>query len=174
MPGIKRENGAMRNARNILSAAILTVAAVGQIILSFLLYNDSGNPTVTNIGWVLLWISAVFGWLPILTLRKWGKVPKGKAYVHTTVLVERGVYAIVRHPQYLAGILMGIALALIAQHWIVAIFGAVVVLVTYTGTFEEESSCMEKFGQDYERYRERVPRVNFVFGIVRLLMRKSS
>lgn len=160
----------MNSTRSILSAAILTVAAVGQIILSFILYNDSGNSTVRNLGWVVLWVSAVFGWLPIMTMRKWGRVPRGKAYIHTTTLVERGVYAIVRHPQYLAGILMGIALALIAQHWIVAIFGAVVVVVTYIDTFAEERSCIEKFGRDYERYREKVPRVNFVSGIVRLLM----
>jgi protein-S-isoprenylcysteine O-methyltransferase Ste14 len=111
----------------------------------------------------------VFGWLPILTMRKWGHVPKGKSYVHTTTLVDRGVYAIVRHPQYLAGMLMGIALALIAQHWIVALLGAVVVFTLYMDTFEEEVACLEKFGEEYERYRQRVPRVNFLAGIVRAL-----
>ena len=109
----------------------------------------------------------------MLTLRKRGKVPEGKGYMHTTILVDRGVYAIVRHPQYLAGILMGIALALIAQHWIVAILGAIVVLTTYIDTFEEETSCIEKFGEEYERYRERVPRVNFIIGIVRMLLGRS-
>jgi protein-S-isoprenylcysteine O-methyltransferase Ste14 len=104
----------MRKTRIILSSTILTIAAVGQIILSFILYNDNGNSIIRNTGWVILWISAVFGWLPILTLRKWGKVPEGNGYIPTTILVDRGVYAIVRHPQYLAGMLMGIALTLIA------------------------------------------------------------
>jgi protein-S-isoprenylcysteine O-methyltransferase Ste14 len=164
----------MRNARTFFLATILTIAAVGQIILSFLLYNDNVNSIVRNIGWVVLWTSAVFGWLPILTLRKWGKVPEGKGYMHTTIVVDRGVYAIVRHPQYLAGMLMGIAFALIAQHLIVAILGAVVVLTSYIDTFEEESSCIKKFGEDYERYKERVPRVNFVIGIVRSLLGRSK
>jgi protein-S-isoprenylcysteine O-methyltransferase Ste14 len=160
----------MEKTRIFLSATILTIAAVGQIILSFLLYDDHGNVIIRNIGWAVLWISAIFGLLPILTLRKWGKVPEGKGYMHTTTVVDRGVYAIVRHPQYLAGILMGVALALIAQHWIVAILGAVVVVVTYVDSFEEDRSCLKKFGEDYERYRERVPRLNFVTGIVRLLL----
>lgn len=164
----------MRNTRVILSATILTIAAVAQIILSFVLYNDNGISILRNIGWGVLWVSAFFGWFPILSLRKWGNVPEGKGYTHTTILVERGVYAIVRHPQYLAGILMGIALALIAQHWIIVILGAVVGLITYLDTFEEERSCIEKFGQDYERYRKRVPRINFIFGIVKLLLRRSG
>ena len=84
--------------------ALLTLAALAEIICAALLYNQNGSDLVTNIGWGILWLSAVFGWLPIITFRKWGKV-KGKGYIHTTVLVDRGVYAIVRHPQYLAGIL---------------------------------------------------------------------
>lgn len=43
-------------------------------------------------------------------------------------------------------------------------------LITYIDTFEEESSCIKKFSQDYERYRERVPRVKFVTGILHLLL----
>ena len=76
----------MKNTKMIISATILTIVAVGQIILSFVLYNENGNPTVTNIGWIILWISAIFGWLPIFTFKKWGK-PKGKSYINTTVLV---------------------------------------------------------------------------------------
>jgi protein-S-isoprenylcysteine O-methyltransferase Ste14 len=44
------------------------------------------------------------------------------------------------------------------------------VLVTYIDTFQEDRLCLKKFGEDYERYRERVPRINFVIGIVRLLL----
>jgi protein-S-isoprenylcysteine O-methyltransferase Ste14 len=160
---------AMKNTRVIISAAILTIVAVGQIILSFLLYNKDGNETITNIGWVILWISAIFGWLPILIFKKWGEVPKGKSYMSTTKLVDRGVYAIVRHPQYLAGMLMAVALSLIAQHWVVAVLGAIAFTIYYVDTFEEERSAIEKFGDDYRQYMARVPRINFVLGIIRLL-----
>jgi hypothetical protein len=81
----------MTRPRMIVEATILTITAVGQIILAILLHNQDGNVAVTNIGWVILWLSAIFGWLPIYTFRKWGSVPKGKGYLHTTVLVDRGV-----------------------------------------------------------------------------------
>jgi protein-S-isoprenylcysteine O-methyltransferase Ste14 len=125
----------MRNTRVILLATILTIVAVGQIVLSILLYNKAGNPIMTNVGWVILWISAVFGWLPVFTLKRWGGVPKGKGYVNTTILVDRGVYAVVRHPQYLAGMLMGLALSLIAQHWAVTKLGVASILLFYLPKF---------------------------------------
>jgi protein-S-isoprenylcysteine O-methyltransferase Ste14 len=163
----------LKSAKSIFLAVILTLAVPGEIILSFLLFNEGGNAALRNIGWVILWISAIFGWLPMLTLRKRGMVPKGKSYIHTTKMVDRGIYAIVRHPQYLAGMLIGTSLTLIAQHWLVAVLGAITVLVSYLDTFEEDASCIEKFGEEYERYRERVPSVNFVYGIARLILRKS-
>jgi len=170
---IPAEGLALKSTKSFVLAVVLTLAVPGEIVLSFLLFNEGGNVTARNVGWVILSISAVFGWLPIFTLRRRGMVPEGKSYIHTTILVDRGVYAIVRHPQYLAGMLIGISLALIAQHWMVAILGAIVVLVSYLDTFEEDASCIEKFGEEYERYRERVPSVNFVLGVARLILRKS-
>jgi len=163
----------MKDGKAIISATILTIVAVGQIILSFVLYNKNGSPLVRNIGWIILMISAIFGWLPIFTFKKWGK-PKGRGYIRTTVLVDRGIYAVVRHPQYLAGILMALALPLIAQHWIVAILGAIAIAIYYANTFNEEKSAIEKFGEEYKRYRESVPRVNFIAGFARLLRRRRK
>lgn len=161
----------MKNVKAIVSATILTIVSVGQIILSFVLYNENGNSIVRNIGWIILWISAIFGWLPIYTLRKWGK-PKGRGYTGTTILVDRGIYSVVRHPQYLAGMLLGLALPVIAQHWIVAILGGIAIVIYYADTFAEERSSIEKFGEEYKRYMESVPRVNFIVGLV-LLLRKT-
>jgi protein-S-isoprenylcysteine O-methyltransferase Ste14 len=168
-----KEELIMKDAKDIVSATILTIVAVGQIILSFVLYNENGNSIVRNIGWIILWISAIFGWLPIYTLKKRGK-PKGRGYVRTTVLVDRGIYTVVRHPQYLAGMLMGLALPLIAQHWIVAILGVIAIVIHYADTFAEEKSAIEKFGEEYKRYKETVPRVNFIVGLARLLRHRRE
>ena len=153
---------------------MLTVIAVGQIVLAIILYERHANILIRNIGWGILWLSAVFGWVPILTLKRWGGVAKGKSYVHTTQIVEKGVYAIVRHPQYLAGILMAVALVLIAQHWIVGIFGVAAVVIYYGDTSDEEKRCLGKFGEAYSRYAERVPRLNFLLGTVRALKRRAA
>ena len=97
---------------------------------------------------------------------------EGRSYIHTTVLVDSGIYAIVRHPQYLAGILMAIALFLIAQHWLIGILGIVLIFIYYQNTYDEEKKVMEKIGSDYEQYMKRVPRLNFILGIVRLIYKR--
>jgi len=162
----------MENMKMIVTGSILTLVTVGQIVLAILLYDRNGNTVFINLGWVILWLSAAFGWLPIFTFKKWGGVPKGKSYLHTTVLVDRGVYAIVRHPQYLAGILMSLALPLISQHWAVAVLGSVAAAINYMDTLEEEASAIEKFGDQYREYMQRVPRINFLLGTYRLLTKK--
>jgi len=164
----------MKRPLTLLSAILLTVSAGGQIVLALLLYNPAGSALLETAGWGVLWLSAVFGWLPIFTLRRHGGVPGGKAYVHTTRLVKRGVYGIVRHPQYLAGVLLAVALPLIARHWLVALPGAAAIFIYYHDTFAEESACVRKFGDDYRRYMERVPRLNFAAGIVRRLRERKE
>ncbi len=149
----------------------VTVVAVGQIISALFFYNAMDNEALTNLGWGVMMISAIFGWLPILTFRKQGGVAKGKSYVATTQLVDTGIYAIVRHPQYLAGIIMSVALALIAPHWLVVGLGVVAVAIYAFSTFEEERGCIEKFGDEYLAYMTRVPRLNPVLGIIRALRR---
>jgi len=161
----------MKGKIAIVSATVLTIASIGQIGLTFVLYNDEANEVLRNAGWGVLMLSAIFGWLPIFTFRKMGRV-KGRGYIHTTVLVDKGVYGIVRHPQYLAGVLISIALPMIAQNWLVAIFGLVAMVIYYFDTFVEEKSDIEKFGDEYRRYMQSVPRLNFILGIARLARRR--
>ena len=165
----------MKNSKFIFSGIVLTIAILAQIAGTFFHYNTLDNAFICNLGWVMLWISAVFGWLPIFTLKKWGGVPSGKSYMETTRLVQSGVYAVVRHPQYLAGILMGIGLSLISQQWLVVLPGIVVIGLSYAATFAEERQLLEKFPGLYQEYQKKVPRVNFIAGFFRLLFcRKPS
>jgi protein-S-isoprenylcysteine O-methyltransferase Ste14 len=151
---------------------VWTLLMVAQIALSFFLYNRTGLKIVENTGWVVLAVSAIFGWLPIFTLRKRGGVPKGKSYVHTTVLVESGVYAVVRHPQFLAGILLNLALILIAQNWIIAVIGVSAAVLGYLDALKADEGLIVKFGDVYKDYMRRVPRMNFLAGLVRLAKAK--
>ena len=164
----------MGRAAMIIGGVVLALAAVGEVVLTFLLYREDGNEIVRIIGWVIVWLSAIFGWLPILTFRRRGGVPRGRSYMQTTVLVDRGIYTIVRHPQYLAGVLLGIGLSLIAQHWLVGVLGAIVVIESYLSTYPEEQGLRKKFGAEYDQYARRVPRMNFALGLLRLLRRKEA
>lgn len=152
-----------------LSHIVLTVLMVSEIGLTFLLYNRAGIGIIRSIGWIVLWISAILGWLPIFELRRKGKVPKGKSYVHTTILVDSGVYAVVRHPQFLAGILLALSLMLIAQHWLIVVLGIPAMIIFYLGVMDGDKSGIEKFGDEYMRYMQRVPGANLPVGLMRLL-----
>jgi protein-S-isoprenylcysteine O-methyltransferase Ste14 len=160
----------MKNKWMTLYGIILTIAAVGQIIAAVLFYDPTASAAVINTGWGVMMVSAIFGWLPIVTFRRKGKV-EGRGYIHTTKLVDSGVYSIVRHPQYLAGILLNIALVLITQHWLVAVLGLIAIIVNYLDTFTEEENCIEKFGDAYRQYMDKVPRLNFILGIIRKIRR---
>ena len=143
-----------------------------QVILSFFLHNRAGLPILGHVGWITLAVSAVFGWLPIFAFHKKGGVSKGKSYIQTTVLVDSGVYAVVRHPQYLAGVLLSLALILITQHWFIAMIGVVAMVLNYFIALKADQELIERFGEDYRRYMDKVPRMNFLLGLIRLLRRK--
>jgi protein-S-isoprenylcysteine O-methyltransferase Ste14 len=160
------------NKKMLVSGLLLTAAVVGQIALAFFLYDPDASALRINLGWLVLMVSGVFGWLPIFSFRRKGK-PSGKSYTSTTVLVDSGVYRIVRHPQYLAGVLISIGLPLITLHWTVIVLGIIAIAINYQSTFDEEQNCLEKFGEDYTRYMERVPRLNFMLGLIRLLRQKK-
>ena len=115
----------------------------------------------------------VFGGLPIVEFRRKGGVRKGKSYIHTTKLVDTGIYSIVRHPQYVTFILWAIAGMLLFQHWIVVVLGIPVVPLTYVDLIKADKDAIEKFGDDYRAYMKKVPRANFALGIMRRL-RKSE
>ena len=163
----------MMEKKRIVTSIILTLAAVGQIVSAIVFYNPERNSNLINAGWGVMMLSAIFGWLPIYTFRRKGKV-EGRGYIRTTVLVDSGVYAIVRHPQYLAGILINLALVMITFHWLVVGLGLVAAPIYYLDTFQEEKGCIEKFGDDYLRYKEHVPRLNFILGIVRAARRRQE
>jgi len=114
-------------------------------------------------------LSFFLGWLPIYTFKKKGGVPKGKSYTQTTKLVDTGIYSIVRHPQFLAGMLWSLAFILISQHWLVLVLGIPVIIIFYIGGLEEDRYGVAKFGKKYEDYIKRVPRFNFILGIIRKL-----
>ncbi len=153
-------------------AGVLTVA---QVILCIFLPNRAGVQIVKYAGYVIWGVGAAFGVIPIFALRRKGRVPEGKSYVHTTAVVHSGIYAIVRHPQGgVAWILLSFAVILIGQTWLIAILGAACIALVYLDALKADQYAIEKFGDDYKRYMQAVPRINFLAGIIRLIRRRNS
>lgn len=109
----------------------------------------------------------VFGMLPVFEFRKKGGVRKGQSYIHTTKLVDTGIYSVVRHPQYVTFILFAIAGMLLFQHWVVILLGVPIIPLTYIDLIKADREAIEKFGEDYKAYMKKVPRANFLLGIIR-------
>jgi len=157
-----------------LVAYLFFVQTIGGIIYGVVFGPSLGLQSLFYVGWVTLVVALFFFCSLIVYFRKEGKPGEGKSLMNTTVLVESGTYGIIRHPYILGSILMMCAAILISQHWLAAIVGVPVSACFYSGAVEEEEGLMVKFGDDYKRYMEKVPRMNFVLGIVRFLRRRKS
>ncbi len=112
---------------------------------------------------------------PIVMFPRRGGVPKGKSFIKTTRLVDSGIYAVIRHPQYTGGI-YGIFLPTLLwyPHWLFGVLGTVGTILTYLSIREVDQSLIKKFGDDYIEYKKRVPGMNFVLGIIRLFHRRTK
>ena len=92
----------------------------------------------------------------------------------STVLVDSGIYAIVRHPQNgTAWLLINAGVALIAQHAAGVVLGMASMVLAYADTYKADQRCIEKFGDPYRQYVQRVPRVNPVAGLIRLVRQRA-
>lgn len=145
-----------------------------QLICFFFFYNDAGYPVFRILGWIIWVLSLIFGILPIYIFRKKAGVDKGKSHIETTVLVDSGLYGILRHPQYLAGILLNLALVLISQHWLSAVLGVPAMVLMYFEIKKTDRHEIEKFGDAYQHCMDRVPQMNFILGIIHQAQRGNE
>jgi protein-S-isoprenylcysteine O-methyltransferase Ste14 len=166
----------MKQWKKFILSCIWGPLLVVQIVLVFIfdIFNKAGFDAVMYTGWVIWAFSLLLGWLPIFIFKRKGGVPKGKSFVHTTVLVDSGLYSIVRHPQYTSGILFSLSLILISQSWLILAIGAVAIPLMYVDIIMADKYEVEKFGNEYENYMKKVPRTNIILGIIRLLIRKKG
>ena len=146
-----------------------------QIIIGLYLLSDvSQIQILAYLGVGLYFISGLFfGMLPTFEFRKMGGVKKGTSYIHTTKIVDTGIYSIVRHPQYIAFILFGIAGMLLFQHWIIILLGIPIIPLIYIDLIKADTKLIEKFGEEYKKYMQKVPRANFLLGILQYIKRRS-
>ncbi len=159
-----------------LADALGAVAAIG-VLMAALVGGRGGRggrgehslPYV--LGTVALILSTVLIISPFYLLKRFGGVEPGNKYFETTKVVDRGVYGVVRHPQYLGYMLLVSGFALRSQDlWAVALALCAIALF-YVQIRREERFLIGQLGADYESYLGVVPRLNLVSGLVRYLRR---
>ena len=52
--------------------------------------------------------------------------------------------------------------------------GIPVIPLTYIDLIKADKDAIEKFGDDYKQYMQKVPRANFLLGIIRLIKRNRK
>jgi len=138
---------------------IAYIALYGVLIISTIfLYNSANLAELLYAGWIILAFGIVF--------LLWSSKSRKKGHAEGIGLVESGMYAFVRHPEFLGHILIIFALVIISQHWLSLIVGVILIVLLYIAMIEEEKRNMEKFGDAYRDYMKRVPRINLIAGII--------
>jgi protein-S-isoprenylcysteine O-methyltransferase Ste14 len=148
------------------------LAFVAQIVLCAFLYNTLGQRWLLVIGWALLGMAMILGWRARVAFQTSGQPRDRRDWLGTTVVVDSGIYALVRHPMYLSFILVSLALVLLCQHWLNALLGLLLIGLLYNDMRREERNNIRKFGDEYLDYMQRVPRANLLAGAVRLLRKR--
>jgi protein-S-isoprenylcysteine O-methyltransferase Ste14 len=156
-----------------IASWLATGLVICQIVLLFVL--GGGDAGWLRVAGFSLWaVAAVFGWLPIVHFKRHGGVAHGDSYVRTTRLVDTGLYAIVRHPQFVAWPMMAAAVAMVSQHPVVIGMGVVAFALACVDFRAVDARNIDKFGDAYREYMERVPGWNFVAGVWRRVRRRPT
>ena len=116
----------------------------------------------------MLLLAGVFIFVPFYLLAKHGETKDGQTYMQARIVVDRGLYAITRHPQYLGYMFLACGFALLSQHWVTVLLAVVGVTFFYLQAVREERYCLAQLGEPYEQYLRRIPRFNIVLGMIRL------
>ena len=129
----------------------------------FLLQVPPAPMVIQLVGWILLVVGIALIILSTVTLfRK-----------RTDSVISSGVFSLIRHPMYLGSIFLFLAMPCFLPHWIMVILAVVNAIFIYWFMLNEEQKNIEKFGDEYERYMQSVPRANLFTGLTRSLRRKQ-
>ena len=75
----------------------------------------------------------------------------------TETIVTTGSYEVVRHPQYLGGLLAHAGISFLLSAWFSLLFTPVMAAIIYLISRKEEEELIREFGKEYEDYKKRVP-----------------
>ena len=153
--------------------------AAGTLFLLALFYlsatrDGSRSVALTLLGLAMLFAAVPFMVLPFVHLKAFGDPDPGEPYYAARVVVDRGVYGFVRHPQYLGYSLLALGFAALTPGWDAAVAGILAAVGFRGQALLEERELSARFGAAYEAYRDRVPRMNPVAGLTRWLQHQVA
>jgi len=134
-----------------------------------------GMEILLFVGWLIGLTGLLFFILGTYELKKHGEAEKGQSFLLTSVLVDCGIYRVVRHPEYLGSMLLIIGSILISQHWLTLVLGVLLLMWFFVYVLpEEDRHLIEKFGDNYKHYMKNVPSINFLIGVIQLIKYRTK
>ena len=115
---------------------------------------------LTFIGFILYIPATIFVVGSFVAFHHKGKTEAGDITA-TTAFVDTGVFAIVRQPMTLGMAFFSIALIILGQSIIILVMGMIAFACFYMSARLEAPRNIEKFGEEYQKYVERVAMWNF-------------
>jgi protein-S-isoprenylcysteine O-methyltransferase Ste14 len=129
-------------------------------------------PPLLYVGYALFAFAAFLVIFSFVGLRHKGKPKSG--WEHTTLLIDSGVFQIVRHPLYLGTAIWTIGIMLVIQSVPSTILGLVAIFCFWMASKGEEEFNIKKFGQGYQEYMREVPRWNVFKGLGRIVNKRRK
>jgi len=153
---------------NVSPLAIGQVLLMANIIQNILIQHSATFEWMKYLGAFFILPIIILWPLPVFTLRKFGNISSNGSFLATTQLVDKGIYKLIRHPQYLSFMLLNAGIALINQDIITSIISVMSIGFLFAGIKEEEQLMVEQFDNDYYAYIKKVPSINIFRGLFRL------
>lgn len=129
------------------------------LLQDFLLMIPILDLTILTVPVVHLILSITFilpgAWLGIAGVRKTGL--KAAETHRTETIVSDGVYSLVRHPQYLGGVLSHAGIVFFLSAWYALLSTPIVLTINYLISWKEEIELVREFGDEYIAYQRSTP-----------------
>jgi protein-S-isoprenylcysteine O-methyltransferase Ste14 len=121
------------------------------------------------IGFILFIPSAILVIAPLVSLERKGKTKTSASPLlapsDATIMLNTGIFGVVRHPLYLGTALWSVALMLVFQSILSVILGIVAISCFWMASRKEDEFNIKKFGDPYREYMKRVPMWNLFGGL---------
>ena len=100
-------------------------------------------------------ILVIGAWLGIEGVRETGL--KAAETHRAEKIITGGVYSVVRHPQYLGGLLAQVGFSFVLSGWYSLVSTPLMVVLVFLISNKEEKELAREFGKEYENYKKKVP-----------------
>jgi protein-S-isoprenylcysteine O-methyltransferase Ste14 len=98
---------------------------------------------------LLLYVAGIL--IEIIALRTFAFTPVDKP-------VTTGIYRVSRNPMYIGEFLKGCGIGLVCVSWMYTLLAITEIMLWHRIVLLEEFDCLEKYGEAYKEYMNRIPR----------------